>query len=145
MKAEQLNFSAQSLSKGFKAMSTARRRMTPCVAVMVCVAAAATSGYAAQPTLEKSSFGKMPDGTEIELYTLDNAQGLRVKIMTYGATIVAVETPDRNGKRENITLAMDSLADYLKGVPYFGATVGAMPIELPEVDSRSAALNISLR
>ncbi len=44
--------------------------------------------------------------------------------MTYGATITAVETPDRSGKLENVTLFMDSLDDYLKGVPYFGATVG---------------------
>ena len=81
-----------------------------------------TSG--ATLAIESKSIGKTPDGTEVDLYTMTNAHGLRVKIMTYGATIRSVETPDRNGKLDNVTLAMDSLADYLKGVPYFGATVG---------------------
>ena len=56
--------------------------------------------------------------------------GLKVKIINYGAIITAVETPDRNGKVENITLYRDSLADYMEmkdgkpTTPYFGATVG---------------------
>ncbi len=75
-------------------------------------------------TVQKESWGKTPKDVPIDLYTLDNGKGLRVKIMTYGATIISVETPDRDGKPANITLAMDSLEGYLKGVPYFGATVG---------------------
>ena len=75
-------------------------------------------------SITKESFGKTPEGEEVDLYTLTNAHGLRVKIMTYGATITAVETPDRDGEVENITLSLDSLEDYLKGHPYFGSTVG---------------------
>ena len=75
-------------------------------------------------SIKKEPFGKTPEGEEVDLYTLTNAHGLRVKIMTYGATIIAVETPDRNGKLANITLSLDSLADYLKGHPFFGSTVG---------------------
>ncbi len=75
-------------------------------------------------TVQKESWGKTSEGAAIDLYTLDNGKGLRVKIMTYGATITAVETLNRDGKPANITLAMDSLDGYLKGVPYFGATVG---------------------
>jgi aldose 1-epimerase len=74
--------------------------------------------------ITKRSLGKIPDGTEVESFTLTNANGLRVTIMTYGATITAVETPDRNGKVENITLSLDSFEDYLKGHPFFGSTVG---------------------
>jgi aldose 1-epimerase len=44
--------------------------------------------------------------------------------MTYGATLVAVETPDRNGKFENVTLHLDSLAEYLAGHPCFGSICG---------------------
>ena len=70
-------------------------------------------------------YGKLPDGAEVELYTLTNDNGLKVKIMTYGATITEVDVPDRNGKIENVTLYRDSLDDYLKpDTPYFGATVG---------------------
>ncbi len=67
----------------------------------------------------------MPDGAEVDMFTLTNAEGLKVKIITYGATIIAVEVPDRNGNIENITLFRDSLEDYMKkDTPYFGATVG---------------------
>jgi aldose 1-epimerase len=75
-------------------------------------------------SITKETFGKTPEGEQVDLYTLTNAQGLRVKIMTYGATIIDVETPDRNGKLDNITLSLDSLADYVKGHPFFGSTVG---------------------
>ncbi len=72
----------------------------------------------------KEPFGKTPEGAEVDLYTLTNANGLRVKIITYGATITSVEVPDRDGRPANVTLSLDSLDDYLKGHPYFGSTVG---------------------
>ena len=81
-------------------------------------------------SVTKEAYGKLPDGTQIDQYTLSNPNGLKVKIITYGAIITAVETPDRNGKVENITLHRDSLADYMESkdgkptTPYFGATVG---------------------
>jgi aldose 1-epimerase len=78
----------------------------------------------AKMSVHKESYGKTPEGVEVDLYTLTNSKGLRVKIMTYGATIVSVETPDRNGKVENVTLSLDNLGEYLKGHPFFGSTVG---------------------
>lgn len=78
----------------------------------------------------KQPYGKLADGTEVFEYTLSNPNGLKVKIISYGAIITAVETPDRNGKVENITLCRNSLQDYteLKNgkptTPFFGATVG---------------------
>ena len=81
-------------------------------------------------SVTKEAYGKLPDGTQIDQYTLCNPNGLKVKIINYGAIITAVETPDRNGKIENITLYRDSLADYMEvkdgkpTTPYFGATVG---------------------
>ena len=62
----------------------------------------------------KEAYGKLPDGTEIDQYTLSNPNGLKVKIITYGAVITSVETPDRDGKIKNITLFRDSLADYME-------------------------------
>lgn len=78
----------------------------------------------AKMSIKKEPFGKTPDGQEVDLYTLTNKNGLRVKIMTYGALITSVETPNRDGKVENIVLSLDSLQDYIKGHPYFGATIG---------------------
>ena len=68
--------------------------------------------------------GKTPDGVEVDLFTLTNSNGLRIKVMTYGATLISVETPDRHGRIEEITLSLDSLADYLKGHPCLGSTIG---------------------
>jgi aldose 1-epimerase len=75
-------------------------------------------------SVEKQVWGKTAAGESVDLYTLTNANGLRVKIMTYGATIVSVETPDRNGRLENITVSLDSLDDYLRGHPCLGSTIG---------------------
>ncbi len=75
-------------------------------------------------SVDRELFGKMPDGEEVELFTLTNRNGLRAKIMTYGATLTSVEVPDRDGRLTNVTLALDSLADYLKGHPCLGSTIG---------------------
>jgi aldose 1-epimerase len=74
--------------------------------------------------LQKKTFGKTADGTVVDLYTLTNANGLKAAIMTYGAIVVSLEVPDRNGKLDDIVLGFDSLEEYLKGHPYFGAIVG---------------------
>jgi len=66
----------------------------------------------------------MPDGSEIELYTLTNNNGLKARIMTYGAILVSLDVLDRNGKLADITLGYDSLEEYLQGSAYFGAIVG---------------------
>src|SRR3972149_5798028 len=76
-------------------------------------------------SINKEPYGKTPDGAAVDLYTLTNANGLKIKLITYGATIIDVETPDRHGKMENINLFRDSLEDYMKpDTPYFGCTVG---------------------
>ena len=82
-----------------------------------------TAEEEAKMGIKREPFGQA-DGTDVELYTLSNDNGLKVKIMTYGATITAVEVPDRDGKIENVTLRRDSLDDYLAENPYFGSTIG---------------------
>jgi len=75
-------------------------------------------------TIDKSPFGTLPDGTPVELYTLKNAHGLTMKVMTYGALITELHTPDRSGQLGDIVLGFDNLDAYLKGHPYFGAVIG---------------------
>ena len=74
--------------------------------------------------VEKRPFGKTPDGTEVDLYVLTNKNGMTAKIMTYGATLTELHVPDRDGKFADVVLGFDNLEGYLKGHPYFGATVG---------------------
>jgi aldose 1-epimerase len=79
--------------------------------------------HASGHSIMKAPFGYAA-GRSVEVYTLTNAHGIEARIMTYGAAIVSLETPDRAGHRANIVLGFDTLAPYLAGVPYFGATVG---------------------
>lgn len=74
--------------------------------------------------LEKAVFGKIPDGQEVHLYTLTNANGLKAKIITYGATLISVEAPDRDGNLADVTLGFDTLEGYIERNRYFGSTVG---------------------
>ena len=69
------------------------------------------------------SFGTF-DGKEVSLYTLTNKKGDVIKLSNYGAGIVEVIVPDRNGKKENVTLGYDNFEGYLNGDPYFGKVVG---------------------
>jgi len=75
-------------------------------------------------SINTESFGKTPDGQRVALYTLTNANGIRARITNYGAILVSLEVPDKNGKLADITLGFDTLEGYIKGHPYFGATVG---------------------
>jgi aldose 1-epimerase len=70
-----------------------------------------------------TAYGKMPDGTPVEAYTLF-AGPYKVKLIAYGATLTALEVPDRNGKSGDVTLGFSSLAPYVKGHPFFGSSVG---------------------
>jgi aldose 1-epimerase len=74
--------------------------------------------------VEKTSFGKTADGHEVSLFTCTNANKLVLKMIDYGAIVVAMETPDRNGKFANINLGFQDLKGYLERHPYFGSTVG---------------------
>lgn len=73
---------------------------------------------------QKEIFGQMPDGQQIDLYTLTNSHGLRARITNYGATLVSMEVPDKKGNMADITLGFDTLDGYLTEHPYFGVIVG---------------------
>jgi aldose 1-epimerase len=74
--------------------------------------------------IQSQPFGTTPDGRPVIRYTLTNAHGHHVSLMNWGATLLDVVVPDRNGKLANVNLSFDSLAPYLSGHPYFGSTVG---------------------
>lgn len=69
-------------------------------------------------------FGQTPAGESVTLYTLKNARGMEVHIMNYGGIIQKILTPDRHGKVEDVVLGYETLAEYIKDTPYFGAIVG---------------------
>jgi len=69
------------------------------------------------------SFGRLADGTDIGLFTL-NARGLEVRAIPYGAIIVSIRVPDRRGDLADVVLGFDDLQGYLERSRYFGAVVG---------------------
>ena len=77
----------------------------------------------AKEMVTTENFGSL-EGTEVFLYTLTNANGDYIKLTGYGAAIVEISVPDRNGRRENVTLGYDNLEGYILGDPFFGKVVG---------------------
>ncbi len=71
------------------------------------------------------SFGELPDGGQAQLYTLSNGKGMVAKISDFGATLVSLEVPDKDGESADVTHGYDSVAGYAGAKnPYFGASVG---------------------
>src|SRR4051794_584900 len=71
----------------------------------------------------RATFGRF-DGKDVFLYTLTNAHGMEVRAMSYGATIVSLRVPGRDGRSDDVVLGFDALDGYLAPEPYFGAIVG---------------------
>ena len=64
-----------------------------------------------------------PDGA-VEVWTLTNKAGLRARVLTWGATLIEMSTPDREGKLADMTLGFDSLERYAQPHPFFGSIAG---------------------
>ncbi len=73
-------------------------------------------------TINKKSFGFI-NGDEIYLYTLDNGN-TQVDIMSLGASIVSIRTPDINGKIFDVVLGYDSAEEYPQKNAFLGCIVG---------------------
>lgn len=74
--------------------------------------------------VDRKPFGRTPDGREVELFTLTGANGMCVEITNYGAIVVRLMVPDRNGNLDDVVLGYDTLDDYIKDSSCFGAIVG---------------------
>ncbi|MEZ4668241.1 MAG: aldose epimerase family protein [Anaerolineae bacterium] len=75
-------------------------------------------------SIKKSAYGVTAGGQAVDLYTLTNANGVEVGIITFGGIITTLRVPDRNGTLGNVVLGFDTLADYETKNPYFGAIIG---------------------
>lgn len=71
-----------------------------------------------------SEFGKMPDGTPVQAFTLSNDEGTTATVIEYGAILHSIKTADKDGASADITHGYDDLAGWLTNTSYFGATVG---------------------
>ena len=92
----------------------------------------ATRPGATDVELVEEVFGLGPDGKTIDLYTLSNGNEVTIQITNYGATVVSIEVPDRNGRLADVALGYDTLDGYLRATNYLGATVGRVAGDIAE-------------
>lgn len=70
-------------------------------------------------------FGTTTGGEEATLYLLENANGLRAHVTDYGATLVRMVVPGRDGQPADVVLGFDDVSGYQSDAnQYFGCTTG---------------------
>jgi aldose 1-epimerase len=93
-----------------------------------------------------TSFGEY-EGREIKAVTISNLAGLRAKLITFGARLCELHTPDRNGNLDDIVLGFDSIQEYAATDTYFGASCGRYGNRIPggrfSIDGEEHQLNVN--
>jgi aldose 1-epimerase len=100
------------------------RMMMPSALALILFATTAE----AKTNVTTQAFGKMPDGTPVEIYTLSDGP-IEARIMTYGGIVASLKVPDKKGKAADVVLGFDDLDGYVannnnKGTAFFGALIG---------------------
>src|SRR3982751_3473955 len=72
----------------------------------------------------RAAFGKTRDNRPVDIYTLRNAHGVEMRVLTYGGIITSLSVPDRAGHMGDIVLGFDTIDGYSKDSPFFGALIG---------------------
>lgn len=72
----------------------------------------------------KEKFGTMKTGEDIYLFTLENKNGMKAKITNFGAAVVALWVPDKNGELADVVLGFDKAEDYFSNPSFMGVTIG---------------------
>jgi aldose 1-epimerase len=76
------------------------------------IAAISAAGAAGAATLDHAPYGTTQDGRSVEIYTLTNDHGLRVRFLSYGGVITEIDAPDRRGRLDNIVLGLSNIREY---------------------------------
>lgn len=74
--------------------------------------------------VEKQNFGTTKNGEAITLYTVTNKNGMVMKVTDFGAILVSVLVPDKNGVLTDVVLGYEHGEDYQINAPHFGSTIG---------------------
>ena len=73
--------------------------------------------------MQKRSFGTTKDGKEVFLFSLENKNGVKVEVTNFGANLVNVFVPGKDGKVEDVVLGFDDVAGYEVNPSFFGAVI----------------------
>lgn len=75
-------------------------------------------------SIKKHSFGRTSEGEEATLYTLINKKGMSVSLTDYGANIVNIIVPDKDGKYDDVVLGYENVSGYESNSPGYGSFIG---------------------
>lgn len=70
------------------------------------------------------SFNTRVDGKRIVLCTLTNRNGLQAQITNYGAKIVSLIVPNKQGEKADVVLGFSTFDEWQKQETYFNAIIG---------------------
>lgn len=100
------------------------QRMSKTTALMLTLGLGACAGTNSETrTMTVKPYGEL-DGQAVQLFTLENANGLSMSVTNYGATVTNLWTPDRAGEKTDVVLGFDTLEEYPEKSQYFGCIAG---------------------
>ena len=73
--------------------------------------------------MKKRSFGITKDGKEVFLFSLENKNGVKAEVTNFGANLVSVFVPGKDGKVEDVVLGFDDVAGYEANPSFFGSVI----------------------
>jgi aldose 1-epimerase len=98
--------------------------------------------------IKRETWGAMPDGREAELFFLTNQRGMTATVTNYGATLVSLTAPDKQGAMADVVLGYETLGGYIKDQSFMGCTVGRVANRISrasfELDGQVYALGANL-
>jgi len=97
-----------------------------------CMAPSGKKENSKEPIMKKEAFDTIIDGKKISLFHLENANGIEVYFTNYGARIVSLLTPDKEGKFADIALGYSNIKGYLNDKMYLGCIVGRFANRIDE-------------
>jgi aldose 1-epimerase len=106
---------------GGKFGATAARGLAIAVALAAVVAGGTANGAA---TLERAPYGTMQSGQPVEIFTMTNDHGVRVRFLSLGGVITEIDAPDRTRRADNIVLGLKTAQEYETLPGHFGAITG---------------------
>ena len=74
--------------------------------------------------LQPKAFQQKAEGQKTRLYKITNSKGMEACITNYGARVVSLMVPDKNGKLEDVVCGFSNIEDYISQSQNYGATVG---------------------
>ena len=73
--------------------------------------------------MKKELYGKTRDGKDVFLYTVENKNGMEMSVMNFGAILVNVVVPDKDGNKTDVTLAHDNVEDWYVNGCFLGSVI----------------------